>query len=137
MAVAILAVLSLYADTMYAFGAVAEQKTPMASGQVSKDNKGIRASRVFRFVFSEMVRLQTELNERRISHWHMTDALSWIRMPSGRNRTIGRLANQKLYELAKKTIEKNDKLNGRIAPRYLVEEFKLELAKELALVDKG
>ena len=78
-----------------------------------------------------MVRLQTELNERRISHWHFQDAFSAIQVPSGRRFTIGRQAERKLQELARNTIEKRDDLVGKFDTADLVAEFKTEIAKEI------
>ncbi|PLP59178.1 hypothetical protein CYK37_11925 [Mesorhizobium loti] len=93
--------------------------------------KGARPHPVFRFVFSEMVRLQTEVNERRIDHWHFQDALCAIQMPSGPRFTIGLQAERKLHALARDTIEQRDDLVGKFDPADLVREFKSEIAKEI------
>ncbi|TPM35708.1 HEPN domain-containing protein [Mesorhizobium sp. B2-3-4] len=104
----------------------------MTSNAVKKEAfTGARPNRVFKFVFSEMVRLQTEVNERRIGHWHFQDTFSAIQMPSGRRFTIGRQAERKLQELARNTIEKHDDLVGKFDTADLVAEFKVEIAKEI------
>lgn len=101
----------------------------MLASQHEQVFRGARAGPVFRFVISELLRLQTKVNEGPLADLEFPDVLFAINMPSGRRHMIGRNAEQKLYELAQNTVENHDDLNGKIDPKELVKEFKLEIAK--------